>query len=309
MPEVTETPAVQTFTPEEEARYARWGLGVQGDGEPKVAPVATEEPANTTEETTEEVDETTTEDESEGGEAEQPHKKKSGVQRLKEKNRLADEARIRAEERARIAEERLSALETGKKPEEPKPATSTPAVVGKLPKPDINTWTGTHDEYLEARDAWLLSEFEAKQEAKAQEAKVQAERQTKAQTWAEKVTAAKAKYSDLDQVLNVPFATPAMQEVIVDSENGVDVAYFLAKNLDEARRIAALPPLAVARELGKLEARFAAAATTEKPVVAARTTQAPPPPTPVGARGVSTVDESKMSDAEWERHRRTTRTR
>ena len=30
-----------TFTPEEEARYARWGLGVQSDGEPAVTTPST----------------------------------------------------------------------------------------------------------------------------------------------------------------------------------------------------------------------------------------------------------------------------
>jgi hypothetical protein len=281
------------FTPEELARYARWEPGVQNGGEPVTS---TEEPADEPETPVEEADEAADDEAVEEEGEETPHKKKSGVQRLKEKLRVSEEARIRAEERAAVLEE------TRKTPAEPTPA--KPAASPDRPaKPDLDTFEGTQAEYLEARDAWLLGEFEAKQEAKATAAKAKEQTQTRQQAWDAQVLAAKTRLPDLDKVLNVPFATPVMQDALLDTENGVDVAHHLATHLDEAKTIAALGPVAQVLAIGKLAVRFA-------PVTAPppkKTTEAPPPPSPVGARGSSNVDTSKMTDQEWLEHHRKNR--
>ena len=145
-------------------------------------------------------------------------------------------------------------------------------------------------EYLEARDAWLLGEFEAKQEAKAKETQENTAKQTRQSTWDTRVQEAKTRLPDLDQVLNVPFATPAMQDAILDLEHGVDVAYHLAKNLPEAKRIAAMTPVAQILEIGKLETKLTA---TKPPSVAKSTTQAPAPPTAVKPRAAAVAAPSK----------------
>ena len=156
------------------------------------------------------------------------------------------------------------------------------------PKPDINTFEGTQADYLEARDAWLLGEFEAKQEAKANETKANTEKQTRQSAWDTRVQEAKTRLQDLDQVLNVPFATPAMQDAILDLEHGVDVAYHLAKNLPEAKRIAALSPVAQILEIGKLDTKLNAAKPAAK-----STTQAPAPPTAVKPRAAAVTAPSR----------------
>lgn len=251
-----------------------------------VAEEVVEETVPETETTTEEAEEAAEEEggEEEGAEEEQPHKKKSGVQRLKEKLQAEREARIRAEERAKVLEE------TRAKPADPKPAPATETAKARPPKPDINTFEGTQAEYLEARDAWLLGEFEAKQEAKAKEPQANTEKQTRQSTWDTRVQDAKTRLLDLDQVLNVPFATPAMQDAILDLEHGVDVAYHLAKNLPEAKRIAALTPVAQILEIGKLETKLTAA---KPPAAAKSTTQAPAPPTAVKPRAAAVAAPSK----------------
>jgi hypothetical protein len=95
--------------------------------------------------------------------------------------------------------------------------------------------------------------------------------------------------------------TPEMAEVIQESEVGPQVAYHLGKNPDEALRISKLPPLAQAREIGKIEATFASNAPQVKKV-----SSAPEPIKPVGSRttapSVSTSDPrsvKQMSDSEW----------
>ena len=51
--------------------------------------------------------------------------------------------------------------------------------------------------------------------------------------------------------------TPAMREALFDSEHFPDLAYTLAQQPDEVRRISKLTPLAQIRELGKLEDKLA----------------------------------------------------
>jgi hypothetical protein len=101
----------------------------------------------------------------------------------------------------------------------------------------------------------------------------------------------------------------AMAEVIAESEEGPAVAYYLANNLPMAEQIARLPPLAAARELGRIEAKLAAEREAAK-AAEKRVSQAPQPPPKVegAADGAGPVDPStpesdKLSDAEWARRR------
>lgn len=107
-------------------------------------------------------------------------------------------------------------------------------------------------------------------------------------------TVAREKFADYDAVArnpNVPI-TPAMAEIIQDSDVGPDLAYHLGKNLTEAARIAALPLSRQAVELGKLEARITAPKALPK--------QPPAPVEPVSAiASGGTKDPGKMSFEEF----------
>jgi signal recognition particle GTPase len=115
----------------------------------------------------------------------------------------------------------------------------------------------------------------------------------------------RTKNADYDDVVHddVPI-TKEMAAMILESEIGPDVAYYLGKNLDEATRISRLNPLAQAREIGKIEA---ALSSSNPPVKKA--SSAPEPIKPVGSRStapvVSTSDprSTKMSDSEWIKQR------
>ncbi len=91
---------------------------------------------------------------------------------------------------------------------------------------------------------------------------------------------ARTKYDDFDQVAlnrSVPI-TDVMAETIRSSELGPDLAYFLGSNLKEAERISRLAPFLQAKEIGRIEAKLAAAPPVKK------TSSAPAPITPVTAR-------------------------
>ncbi len=91
----------------------------------------------------------------------------------------------------------------------------------------------------------------------------------------------------------------AMTDFIMDSDKRAQLAYHLASNTELAEKISALPPVAAARELVKIEAELPAP-TTSTP------TPAPPPPpgTPVTpVAGAVTVDDDKLSTKQWREKR------
>ena len=93
-----------------------------------------------------------------------------------------------------------------------------------------------------------------------------------------------------------------MAEVAAEMDDGPAVLYYLGKNPVIAEKISQLPPLAAARELGKIEAKLA---TTKGQAVS----KAPPPTPKIEAKGTPTTidpaspDSDKLSSAEWLRRR------
>lgn len=158
------------------------------------------------------------------------------------------------------------------------------------------------DEYVAAKAAWRGAQSVAKrEEAAAQEALNQVARQREAEAkamWMEQVSEARTRYEDFDRVALDPAVpiTPQIASMLQQSDAGADVAYYLGQNRAEAHRIATLPPLEAARELGRIEATMA----LPKP----KTQQSVPPPVrPVTGRGQPQRDPSKMSYAEYRKWR------
>lgn len=114
---------------------------------------------------------------------------------------------------------------------------------------------------------------------------------------------ARERYDDYEQVVMNPRLpiTNVMADTIRASDVGPDVAYYLGTNVKETERIARLPPILQAKEIGKIEAKLA-----DHPPVK-RTTSAPAPITPVTARSSNnpsydTTDPrsiKNMSTSEW----------
>jgi hypothetical protein len=115
-----------------------------------------------------------------------------------------------------------------------------------------------------------------------QEMAQQQQLQAEERAWEAAQDAARSEYPDFDEIVTEGAAegrwvcTPEMAQVIRTSDAGGKLAYRLASNPEEARRIASLNPLSQARELGRLEASLSAkpAEPAPQPV---RTTNAPTP--------------------------------
>jgi hypothetical protein len=85
--------------------------------------------------------------------------------------------------------------------------------------------------------------------------------------------------------------SPALEESILHSEVGPAVVYELAKNKKELDRINSLPPLAAAREFGKLEAKLLAKSESPKEEIK-KQTKAPKPIEPVGGKSGGAIRRS-----------------
>jgi hypothetical protein len=231
--------------------------------------------------------------------AEEPEKakpkKKSGAQRLKE--RIALEKSRRED-----LEQRLAALEKGAG--EKRPAESAQPQKTGEPNPDD---FASHHEYVRAMAKWTAKEELRAEREEQEKSKLQSEQEKFEAAHNDRVKAFAEKTPDWDDALSevedVMFSQAALY-AIKDSELSAQIIYELAKNREEAERISGLPPVAAAREIGKLEARLSAASDKPK-VEPKKTTQAPKPLSPVGGKGVVEVSlENAKTQAEYEAIRR-----
>jgi hypothetical protein len=158
------------------------------------------------------------------------------------------------------------------------------------------------DDFQNAADyAEALAEQKAQQLVRQREA---AQQQAKLlETYHEKEETARSKYDDFEQVAYNPSlpVTDVMAQSIQASDVGPDIIYWLGSNPKESARIANLPPILQAKEIGRIEAKMA----SDPPLK--RTSTAPAPIAPVTARSTSspaydTTDPRSvkaMSTSEW----------
>ncbi len=208
-------------------------------------------------------------------------------------------AQKEAERRAAEAERKVAELQgsrpvEGQQKEPSSGKNAPPAAVTAKAKPEQKDFD-TYDGYIEALADWRYETRKAEDEAKAaQQARQNAERAA-AEVHVQRVNAAKERYPDYDEVMAGVQSLPITREIhdgIVKSEKGPDIAYHLAKNPDEVRRIAALTPDRQLVEMGKLEAKFETAATpaNEKPNKADKKPLPKPPANVGGSAGAKEPD-------------------
>lgn len=110
-----------------------------------------------------------------------------------------------------------------------------------------------------------------------------------------KVEAARERIPDMDSALrefNQLPLSPEAADVLVESDKAAEIAYFLAKNPEQAHRIARLPAAKQGAELTRIEARIS--------VAQPRKATAAPPPVPMIGAGSSpsapTLSQASVSD-------------
>lgn len=240
-----------------------------------------------------------TDDEKKRSDASEEEANRKGGRRFQKRiDRLTKRA-AEAERRAEEAERRANELEQKSKP--------APAATADEPDPaDFDDY----DEYLTAFTDWkAASKAKPSSKEAAKEPKPKAKPDDKApaddQEFAdalEDVQEAfedwRKKHDDFDEVVTHPDVqiTRDMVLAMAESDDPGGIAYHLGKNREEAARIAALSPIAQAREIGKIEATLAA----PKPAPTKKTTQAPDPIDPVRGASSASKEPADMSFKEYE---------
>lgn len=119
-----------------------------------------------------------------------------------------------------------------------------------------------YQEFIKAQASFVARQTAREETAKiqqvARDADQQEENKRSKEKFDERQALARERYSDYDEAVfddNLP-VTQEMAEVIMDSEKGPDIAYYLGTHPDEAARIAGLSPVRAAMELGRIEAKI-----------------------------------------------------
>jgi hypothetical protein len=164
----------------------------------------------------------------------------------------------------------------------------------------------THAEFVEALADWKVEQrLKAGKEEDAKKALLTQARQ-KVDSYVKKSEDFEKTHEDFHEVLesvdDIPFSHE-LKELLLDSDNGPELTYELAKARAEYERISKLSGTALAREFGKFEAKINLSKDSEKkPQI--KTTKAPAPISPVGGNSTSLTKKSiydpGLSQAEYE---------
>lgn len=179
--------------------------------------------------------------------------------------------------------------------------------VNKAGEPDPDSYE-TVTEYYKAVARWeIANERNATRDAEEKN-RVISEQDRLQKTHQERVKEYESKVEDFwDVVEQVGDIAPsaAIQQLILESDNGPEIMYLLASNRAEFERINKLSPLACARELGRFERSLSK--PSEEKQETKQITKAPKPVAPVGkssGAAVKSIDDSDISQREYERLRR-----
>lgn len=266
---MSDTPVVETAETEVEEKVETPEAAKEEEEQPKTEEEVEKDPAATEEKPKEE-------------EEEKEEEKRKKHSTIRWENHL--KRTYKAEARAEYLEKQLRDLQQQQSPKQPAGA------------PDRKSFS-SDEEYVQKLNAWTVDQRMAtvKQELaqQQQDSRVQTE-------WAQKITQARADYSDYDSTMSDAADVPvseALESAIQSSEFGGDIVYFLAKNPDEALRLNSLNQIAAAREIGRIESYIEyEKSQVKKPVVASK---APAPIKPVKTSGAAQKSLEDMTPAEF----------
>ena len=131
-------------------------------------------------------------------------------------------------------------------------------------EPEIDTFR-TQEEYRSAMKTWAMKEAKREVEAGQIKARQEEENRQKSKAWQERSSKLKDEipgFSEEIAARKVPI-TDEMRDILLDSESGPRIMYYLAENQEQAKRIAGLSVRKMLVEIGRLEARFSKSESKE----------------------------------------------
>lgn len=201
--------------------------------------------------------------------------------------------RDRAKERIKGLVKKVSEFEAENRRLQAELQTSRTPVSEKKPERDnFDTFEDYQEAIAEHTAHRVYRETQEKVEKETQKRQQEQFVQTRREMWEAHSEAVAEKYDDgsdiLDNFTDIVLSQAGV-DVILESELGGDLAYYLGKNDAEAQRISKLSPARQAAELGKLEAKLAS-----EPIKKA--SKAPAPVDTVTGRSSTANDLPKDSD-------------
>lgn len=202
---------------------------------------------------------------------------------------------------------RRKALETSEKPqkkeEKPKAEDAPPK------KPDPKDFE-TYDEYSEALTDWKVDEklrkVEETRQAETKRSQFKEAQQTKVQRYEEGIEQAQKDFEDFDEVIedyDGPL-TIGMQQALLDSDMGPQVAYHIAKNPKLGEKMAGMTILQLNKEVAKIEARLEKSGKgSGEGKATKKTSKSPPPIDPVKGSSKSKKSPDDQSYEEYLKER------
>jgi len=236
-------------------------------------------------------------EESESSTDEETAKPAKGVQkRIDELVRQREEANRNAEKLQAMLEKQQEMLERalGGKQEQPK---SAPQIDPADP-PDPDSYDdGVYDPKF-LRD---LAKFEVRQEMEA--ARKNEALSAKRAEIAQREDAARAKYSDYNEVVHAQNFAPLLEsspgvfQALAEHDAGPDIAYYLGKNPEAVQSLAKMSPIHAAMELGRIAATLGPG--EKEPQKASTESKAPAPIAPIKGSGAAPAlsYEQRLEDA------------
>lgn len=125
--------------------------------------------------------------------------------------------------------------------------------------------------------------------------------EVKTSSWQERVQAAHKTHPDLAELLEQDLpVSPIVNDVLIESEIGGELLYYLASNPDELTEISKKGPIAAAKALGLIEDRLIKAAEPKDEIPQLKVTQAKKPISPVtggkGSGGQKSPDDMDLDE-------------
>jgi len=226
-------------------------------------------------------------------EVEEPEKPSKAVSELIAQRKKRQEAERQAEYWRGVAEGR-----TKSEPSASEPMSEEP----KIPvAPKIDQFE-TYELYEAAKDSYLIEK--AKHDIRAEQ-QVAQQRQAAVETeqkFVQRIDAATKEDPALAEIMQdrtLPYS-PVMVAIVKESDVAPQMLRWIDQNRQDAARIAALPPLQAARELGIVEARIKFAPKADPP---RKVSAAPEPVNPVTPSAGGIVDEDNLSMEEYHKRR------
>lgn len=166
--------------------------------------------------------------------------------------------------------------------------------------PTLEQYNYDPEAYEQAVKGWHQNQVQAQEQARTQQAELAAQQQAQMQEH-QRLQAAMAKgqekYPDFVAKVTDPNLPPLREvnpvayQAVMESDTGVDVAYYLASNPQAVYEFASMNPVQAIRKVAQIEASLAA-----KPMPSP---VAPAPPTTLSGKADAVKDPSKMTTDEW----------